>query len=115
METLTVVAFGNFQRVGLCNFCSSLLIQKVDIRKKNCKKLSQSPLDFITHYICLFVSCIPEELKPFAASLSAEIEADRASGYIDFQPCPLHINICSLSKDNSTQGTKSCRAQGESE
>ena len=28
--------------------------------------------------------------------------------YIDFQSCPLHINICSPSKDNNTQGTKSC-------
>lgn len=32
-----------------------------------------------------------------------------AGGYFDFQSLPLHISICSSSKDNSTQGTKSCQ------
>lgn len=40
--------------------------------------------------------------------LSVEFDAKAAPRYTDFQFEPLHINICSSSKDNSTQGTNSC-------
>lgn len=52
---------------------------------------------------------IPESSELFVSSTLAGIETEGTSGYIDFQFCPLHINICSSSKDNSTHGTNSCK------
>lgn len=40
---------------------------------------------------------------------SAGQKSGGGCGYIGFQSLPLHINNCSSSKDNSTQGTKSCQ------
>lgn len=56
-----------------------------------------------------FLKHIPEFSK-FPTKLAFEgVKTGRGCGYLDFQSLPLHINICSSSKDNSTQGTKSCQ------
>lgn len=53
---------------------------------------------------------IPEPSESLGISILAGNETrGGASGYIDSQSCLRHINNCSSSKDNSTQGTNSCQ------
>lgn len=52
---------------------------------------------------------LPDEPKESFELAREGSGAERSSEITDFQSFPLHINICSLSNDNNTQGTSSCR------